>query len=1265
LDRIRCVLDLQGAQGESRFRGIGRYSHNFAAAVARTAGEHHVWIALNGLFPETATALRCEFDSLVPQERIVTFHVPGPTAELNPGNSWRRCAAERIREHFLAGLNPDVVHVSSMVEGFVDDSVTSVGLQDPSFATAATFYDAIPMRFPDQYLALPGLSSYYLRKIQWLKRTDLLFAISESSRKEAIEALHIPEDRVVNISTGLEERFTRLAVSSAHAETLLKKYGLSRPFIMYSGAVDARKNIEGLIAALGLLPSNLRHGHQLLIAGKNDADARKRLEQAAGQHGLSGNALVFSGFVNDDDLLHLYNLCTLFVLPSFHEGFGLPALEAMACGAPVLASNVTSLPEVVGWQDALFDPSRPAEIASKITQAIEDRSFRDALREHGLEQAKKFTWERTAKIAWSALEELKASTSPYRDQLYFPVINSARPKLAYFSPLPPERSGISDYSAELLPELARYYEIDVVVEQERITDDWINANFPVRSASWFERHASNYDRILYQMGNSPFHVYMLDILRRHPGVVVLHDFYLSSLFRWMTAVGGQPQKLSHAVFDSHGYLGLLQESEFGEEWTVRNLPCSGPVIEAAAGVIVHSDFSRRLAEQWYGRDVASGWRVVPQLRSQLPADRNASRARLGIPPEDYLVCSFGLIDPTKLSDRVLCGWLQSQLAEDEHCRLVFVGENHGGEYGQQLLEHTRSSKGGSRIRITGYCPKETYLDYLAAADCAVQLRTDTRGETSRALLDCLGYGLPTIINSHGSFTDVPDGIAYKLHESFSDMQLSAALGHYYSDQEARNNLSESAREFIKLEHHPARIAEKYRDAIEEFASSESTALEQRLIASLTSMPSALAPTHADYVSTARAIAMNRRAGPRQLLLDVSDTAKNDLKTGIQRVACNISRELIEQPGEWRVEPIRLLNGQRLYARSFALSLVNSKLEMEEPHIEFRSGDVYLALDWCPDAVVEDRQFFSHLHALNIPVYFTIYDLLPMLQPDKFPDWAVGEFRRWLTALCEVAGGVVCISRSVADELLAWLDKEPPKRKQGLKIGYFHLGADIQDAKQPASGGQAIPPEAAAAVAAMKSRPSLLMVGTLEPRKGHVQALDAFEMLWQEGKQVNLVIIGHEGWHMEALVDRLTRHEQAGTKLFWLPSANDEVLSGAYQGASGLLAASQGEGFGLPLIEAARHGLPILARDIPVFREVAGEHACYFVAPTADHLKNAVRSWIEIHAQGRAPSSRGLKWFTWEESTRQLLDFVVGGNFYREWSSAGNTEQRPAGKTVGQ
>jgi glycosyltransferase involved in cell wall biosynthesis len=173
-----------------------------------------------------------------------------------------------------------------------------------------------------------------------------------------------------------------------------------------------------------------------------------------------------------------------------------------------------------------------------------------------------------------------------------------------------------------------------------------------------------------------------------------------------------------------------------------------------------------------------------------------------------------------------------------------------------------------------------------------------------------------------------------------------------------------------------------------------------------------------------------------------------------------------------------------------------------------------------------------------------------------------------------------------------------------------------------------------------------MVGTIEPRKAHAQALAAFELLWQKGIDVNLVIVGKQGWMVDAVATALRGHPQLGKKLFWLHGVSDQMLTEAYRLAAALLAASLGEGFGLPLIEAAQHGLPIIARGLPVFREVSGEHAFYFEGTEPAQLADAINQWLDLYRQGMAPASSAMPWLTWSESAQQLLDTIVHQRWYR-------------------
>ncbi|NMH16648.1 glycosyltransferase, partial [Tepidiphilus sp. B18-69] len=201
---MRIVIDMQGAQTESRFRGIGRYTMAFAQAVVRNRGQHEVLLALNGMFPETIEPIRAAFADLLPQKNIRVWNAPGPVKEVESGNETRREIAELLREAFIASLNPDVIHITSLFEGYVDDAVTSIGRFDKTTPVSVTLYDLIPLLNPEQYLQPnPRYQAYYQRKIGSLKKASLMLAISDYAKKEALAPLAVDEDKVVSVSTAI------------------------------------------------------------------------------------------------------------------------------------------------------------------------------------------------------------------------------------------------------------------------------------------------------------------------------------------------------------------------------------------------------------------------------------------------------------------------------------------------------------------------------------------------------------------------------------------------------------------------------------------------------------------------------------------------------------------------------------------------------------------------------------------------------------------------------------------------------------------------------------------------------------------------------------------------------------------------------------------------------------------------------------------------------------------------------------------------------
>lgn len=802
---MRVILDLQGCQSSSRLRGIGRYSLSLAKAIVRNAGDHDIWIVLSDLFPGLVEELRLEFSGMLPPEKLVVMSLPGPV-KAQSGRPWRTAAAELIREYAISELRPDVVHISSLFEGFTSNSTTTVKLLDPSPVVAVTHYDLIQYLDPETHLVDPRLREFFYRKLEMLKRVDLMLAISGYSGEEAARELGIAEDRIVNISSGVGEHFQPGVLDEAKSEALMRRHGLTRPFVMTTGIAEPRKNLEGLIKAFGRMPAEVRSRYQLLLVCQaTDAD-KLRFASTARNAGLADDDLLITGFVTDDDLVALYQSTRLFVFPSLHEGFGLPALEAMACGAPVIGSNVTSLPEAIGKADALFDPLALDEMAVMMCKALEDAAFRESLLAHAAEYPARFSWDETGRRALLAFE---------------------------------------------------------------------------------------------------------------------------------TAVN----------------------------------------------------------------------------------KRESSRRR------------------------------QSEAAP-----------------------------------------------------------------------------LPT---------DIP--------------------------------------------------AQNFRNP-----------LYPRLLKSLVSID--LPSDDADWVAAASAIALNQPAGRhKQLLVDVSILSGFDAKSGIQRVTRAVVMQLLASaPTGWKVRPVRV-DRQAMryrYADEFARSMGGGAEEGSEANddwVDPSAGDIFLGLDLAADIVPHAQPWFEALRRRGVKIYFVVYDLLPITRPEWFSEGIATVFPPWLTTLGVVSDGLIGISRAVADDIAAYYEQHVPTRLTELNIGYFHLGADIHSTN-PSSG---LADDSEQVLASLRAQPAMLMVGTVEPRKGYTQAIAAFDLLWKSGVRVNLVIVGKPGWHQEKLIESLQRNPQLGQQLFWLQSVSDEYLDHIYEASSCLLAASEGEGFGLPLIEAAQKSLPILARDLPVFREVAGEHAFYF------------------------------------------------------------------------
>ena len=828
-----------------------------------------------------------------------------------------------------------------------------------------------------------------------------------------------------------------------------------------------------------------------------------------------------------------------------------------------------------------------------------------------------------------------------------------RLRLAYVSPLPPVRSGIAGYSAELLPELANHYDIDVVVDQTEISIPWVLEHCGVKTTDWFLKNADQYDRVLYHFGNSSYHQHMFDLLVHVPGVIVVHDFYLGDILNYLEANGVQNHAFSRALYKSHGYSAVAERFKEGQlAHVIGKYPANLMLLQMALGVIVHSEYSRNLTNTWYGNHLSSQVAVIPLLRAPRSAssiDRQQAREILGLQSDDFLVCSFGLSGAAKLNHRLLEAWLGSALARDRHCSLIFVGEEHGGEYGAQLKRSMQASGLAQRVRISGWVDTALFEQYLAAADMAVQLRVASRGETSAAVLDCMNYGLATIVNAHGSFAELPPDAVCMLPEDFEIPQLAATMERLWRSEEERLAIGQRGHQAVIIGHGPSVCAQQYVQAIE-YAHTSQQGRTGELIQAIAEIRGHT-PSDVECAALAQSIARSipNVKTTRQLLVDVSATCRNDLKTGIQRVVRALVWELIQSPPVgYRVEPVYLTNEGETwhyrYARDWTAGACGFPGGwMSDEPIEYSAGDILLIADFTSEfAVIADQAgVYKALKWHGVGLHFFVYDLLPIQMPQHFPPGQFG-YTQWLYTLARLADGAICISQAVAEDLKAWVATSGPPRLRAMDIQWVHLGADLENSI-PSYG---VPENAGEILSKISASPSFLMVGTIEPRKGYLQTISAFEKLWQDGHDINLVIVGREGWSglpdnmrraVLRVVTRLRNNPELGKRLLWLEGISDEYLNKIYAASTCLIAASEGEGFGLPLIEAAQHNIPMIIRDIPIFKEVAGANAYYFNGFEPEQMSHAIEIWLELNREGKAPASCDMPWITWKQSVQSLVE----------------------------
>jgi glycosyltransferase involved in cell wall biosynthesis len=408
--------------------------------------------------------------------------------------------------------------------------------------TVVTLHDLVPLVMSDLYLRDNLLfKTVYEARLGLIRSAHQVLAISDNTAADAVRHLGIDPARITLISSGVSDSFSSLVTSVDQAAEILRRThpSIRGGFLLYVGGGDPRKNMRRTVEAFARLPSAVRRSHQLVVVCKLGPQVTGELRVYARRLGIDDADLVFVGFVPDRELAAMYRSCALFVFPSLYEGFGLPILEAMSCGAPVAAAENSSIPEVLGDLRGTFDAADPNHIAATLHSILEDPEELQLLRERSRRRVAQFTWERVARKVLEGYERaLRVPAGRWRGR--------PRKRIAVAAPWPPAASRAAASSERLVTALAERADVDVLARPtakafDRTPRPGVRV-WGIDELDWLLELRSH-DGYVYVLDGDPRDGPIMDALVKRPGIVLLHDVRLQPIYearaeaRWVDQRG--------------------------------------------------------------------------------------------------------------------------------------------------------------------------------------------------------------------------------------------------------------------------------------------------------------------------------------------------------------------------------------------------------------------------------------------------------------------------------------------------------------------------------------------------------------------------------------------------------------------------------------------------------------------------------------------------------------------------------------------------------
>jgi glycosyltransferase involved in cell wall biosynthesis len=483
-------------------------------------------------------------------------------------------------------------------------------------------------------------------------------------------------------------------------------------------------------------------------------------------------------------LPNIYRGAAVFFFPSRYEGFGLPVLEAMACGLPIVTTRVSSIPEVVGELAFYCSPDDPRDMARALGEALYARHD-TKLRQSAVARARTFHWADAAAAYNRAFRKIAVERT-----VSIQAVGEQRPRVAYASPWVPQRSGIADNSLGLVDELRKFLDLTLFLPQPDSAQE--TYGLPVRPIQDLAAAHASFDTAIYHLGNnSEMHTEIYRVARQCPGIVVLHDFNIHPFLQHAFLKTSDEQLFYEAWRESHGK--SPEEYQSGHT-NVFDYPMCQAVLKRSLATIVHS--------RWAGEQLADIPNVsVLPLCSQAgtPSEdqetQHALRDRLGIPPEMFVVSTMGFQNRLKRFPSVLAA-IRGLVDRGYPLRLVVGGQSLDPEL--RIDERIHALGLDEHVVRTGYLSDAEFDALIRLSDVLVNLRGPSMGESSGTMIRALGEGKALIVSNYQQFADFPDDVCWKADVDENEVpQLIAMLEHLLRCPATRSQLGRNGQRWVR------------------------------------------------------------------------------------------------------------------------------------------------------------------------------------------------------------------------------------------------------------------------------------------------------------------------------------------------------------------------------------------------------------------------------------------------------------------------------------